>query len=180
MNTRITKWAVVLFVLAGLASTGEASAQRPARSMARAMASRVVLSESEPNDTRADADHLSLDDQATGEVNPAGDVDHFVLWVTAGTTVDIDVDAAKFGFPTDPTLELFDSAGLSLAFNDNSDGLDSRIRFTITVTGNYFIAVRRSRLDLAGDRHFGVSTAGGLARAARQPARPAETCLDLH
>ena len=91
----------------------------------------------------ASADAVTLGDTATGEVNPAGEVDYFVFSVTGGTSLDIDVDASQFGSPLDPTLELFNTDGLtSLAFNDDFDGLDSRIIFTIDTTGDYFIAIR--------------------------------------
>jgi hypothetical protein len=101
------------------------------------------VNESEPNDDATSADAVSLGDRAGGEVNPAGDIDYWVFSVTAGTTLDIDVDASQFGSPLDPTLELFDTDGTtSLAFNDDSDGLDSRILYTIDVTGSYYIAIR--------------------------------------
>ena len=154
--------AVLLAVLAALVGTGEALAQQPTekapqRERARefyrrafprvpqllAAPGQVVVSESEPNDNAATAGAVSLGDQATGEVNPTGDADYWVFTVTAGTILDIDVDASQVGSPLDPTLRLFDTDGVtSLAFNDDSDGLDSRIRFTIHVTGDYYIAIR--------------------------------------
>jgi hypothetical protein len=101
------------------------------------------VSENEPNDNPAVADAVSLGDQGTGEVNPTGDVDYWVFSATAGTVLDIDVDASQFGSPLDPTLELFAPDGVtSLAFNDDYDGLDSRIRYTISTTGSYYIAIR--------------------------------------
>ncbi len=91
----------------------------------------VVVAESEPNDDAASADPVTLGDQATGEVNPAGEVDYFVFTVTAGTILDIDVDASQFGSPLDPTLVLFDTDGVTfLAFNDDFDDFDSPNIFT--------------------------------------------------
>ncbi len=106
----------------------------------------MVVPESEPNDDAAGADPVTLGDRATGEVNPAGDVDYYVFTVMAGTILGIDVDAADCGSPLDATLELFDTDGLtSLAFNDDrAFSLDSRIRFNIDVTGDYFVAIRGS------------------------------------
>jgi len=71
------------------------------------MVSAVVVNESEPNDNAATADAVSLGDQATGEVNPTGDADYWVFTVTAGTTLDIDVDANQVGSPLDPTPSAF-------------------------------------------------------------------------
>ena len=103
----------------------------------------AVVAETEPNNAATEADRVALGDQATGEVNPAGDADYFVFSVPAATSLDIDVDAAQVGSPLDPTLELFSTDGVtSLAFNDDFDGLDSRILYTISVAGDYFIAIR--------------------------------------
>ena len=156
---------VLLAMLAILAGTGEALSQKPTKKDAlqeraqhfyrrapprverAAVASLVVVNESEPNDDAASADPVTLGDQAIGEVNPTGDSDYWVFTATTGTILDIDVDASQVGSPLDPTLELFDSDGVtSLAFNDDFDGLDSRIKFTIDVTGDYFVAIR----DLGG------------------------------
>ena len=49
----------------------------------------------------------------------------------------------RAGSPLDPVIELFDTDGVtSLAFNDDSDGLDSFIRYYIEVTGDYYLAIR--------------------------------------
>lgn len=103
----------------------------------------VVVPESESNNSSGTADAASIGDQVTGEINPAGDVDYFVFLASAGAVLEIDVDASETGSPLDPTLELFDTDGVtSLAFNDDFFSLDSRIRYAIAVTGDYFIAIR--------------------------------------
>lgn len=156
---RMFRRTALLAVLTALAGTGEALAQKPvrgdvqqerARQFYRRAPARVahagalaVVAESEPNGDAASADPVTIGDQAIGEVNPAKDADFFVFTVTAGTTLDIDVDASQVGSPLDPTLELFDVDGVtSLAFNDDFDGLDSRIIFTIGVSGDYYVAIR--------------------------------------
>lgn len=115
-----------------------------ARTTARApAASAAVVAETEPNNSAAQANDVNLGDQATGAINPAEDVDYFAFTADAGTVLNIDVDAQQVGSSLDPTLELFDRDGVtSLRFNDDFDGLDSRIIFTVTVTGRYFIAIR--------------------------------------
>ncbi len=131
---------VLLAALAVLVGAGQALAQKPTKKESQqervrgyyqgplprtiertAPTALVVVPESEPNDAFGQADAVNLADQGTGEVNPAGDVDYWVFNVTAGTVLDIDVDASEVGSPLDPTLELFDVDGVtSLAFMTTS------------------------------------------------------------
>lgn len=160
--------ALLLVLLAGVAGasgaqqpgTGRLKSARPERARAfyprsllrgvhrpalarPAPAPAAVVAETEPNNTATEADRVALGDQATGEVNPAGDADYFVFAVPAGTTLDIDVDAFEVGSPLDPTLTLFGPGGVdSLAGNDDFDALDSRIVYAISAAGDYFIAIR--------------------------------------
>ena len=101
------------------------------------------VGESEPNDSAATADSTALGDQATGSIDPAGDGDYWFFLATAGQVVEIDVDAAQFGSPLDPTLELLASDGVtSLAFNDDFDGLDSRLSYRIQTSGVHYAVIR--------------------------------------
>jgi hypothetical protein len=101
------------------------------------------VAESEPNDLPGQADNVALGDTSTGVVNPAGDADYWVFVASAGDRLNIDVDASQLGSPLDPTLELLASDGVtSLAFNDDFDGLDSRIRYQIQTDGQYYIVIR--------------------------------------
>lgn len=150
-----------LALVVGLAGATDAWAQKPAhqesrwerlkRLYARGEASAAarlpglagaVVTETEPNDLASQANRARLEDQANGEVNPAGDVDFYVFSVPAGTTLDLDVDASQMGSPLDPVLWLYDRDGTTvLAYNDDHDGLDSRIVRTIAAAGDYFAAV---------------------------------------
>ncbi|MGH7537881.1 MAG: pre-peptidase C-terminal domain-containing protein [Gemmatimonadales bacterium] len=103
----------------------------------------AFVGESEPNNSPATADTTTLGDQATGSIDPAGDADYWYFLATAGQFVEIDVDAAQFGSPLDPTLELLASDGVtSLAFNDDFDGLDSRLSYQIQTSGAYYAVIR--------------------------------------
>ncbi|UCF19033.1 MAG: DVUA0089 family protein [Gemmatimonadota bacterium] len=98
--------------------------------------------ETEPNNEAGSADAVNLGDVATGVMCATGDVDYWSFSAPAGTTLDIDVDAWAVGSSLDSFLELFDSDGVtSLASNDDFDGLDSRIQYTVQATGTYFIAI---------------------------------------
>ena len=106
------------------------------------LAPAATVPETEPNDSTSMADSVALGDVGTGVIDPAGDVDYYTLNITAGTTVNLDVDANQFGSPLDPVLALVDRNGQTvLAFNDDFDGLDSRIEYTINVTGRYYVGI---------------------------------------
>ena len=69
------------------------------------------------------------------------DVDLIRVDLNDGDTINIDIDAAVIGSPLDTALNLFDSAGDSIAFNDDSDGLDSFISTTVSADGSYYVGI---------------------------------------
>jgi sugar lactone lactonase YvrE len=102
----------------------------------------ITVAESEPNDSASVANPVVVGDVITGTINPTNDEDWFAVTLTAGTVVDLDVDAEVLGSPLDPILGLINpAADTLLAFNDDSDGLDSHITFQITTTARYFVAI---------------------------------------
>jgi len=107
----------------------------------------VVGTEQEPNDTPGTAAPVAIGDSGSGEVcpqddNPAGDVDYWAITARAGTTIELDVDAAALGLFVDPVIALYASDGTTqLAFNDDEDGADSRLQYSIITTGTYYATV---------------------------------------
>jgi streptogramin lyase len=98
--------------------------------------------ESEPNDSASKANVVMLADTATGTINPAGDVDYFALDVPAGTTLGLDVNAARAGSSLDATLTLIGTDSTTvLAFNDDFNGTDSYIEYTVGTAGRYFVLI---------------------------------------
>ena len=101
----------------------------------------------EPNDTPETAAPAAIGDSVSGEIcphdaNPAGDVDYWAFTGRAGTTLELDVDAAALGLLVDPVIALYASDGTTqLAFNDDANGADSRLRYSITTTGTYYATV---------------------------------------
>lgn len=123
---------------------------------ARAASSRATLVESEPNDGIATADSAALGDQATGVIDPQGEADTWFVDLTAGQFLSADVDAQSIGSPLDPELTLIAPDGRSVvAFNDDFDGLDSRISYRVPASGRYYLVIRG----------FGNSGGPGLAYA---------------
>ena len=107
----------------------------------------AVGNELEPNDTPGTATSIPIGATASGEIcphddTPAGDVDYWAFRAQAGTTIELDVDAEALGVLSDPFLAAYASDGVTrLAANDDFDGLDSRLQFSITTTGTYYASV---------------------------------------
>ena len=81
---------------------------------------------------------------ATVVATTHGGVEYYAVTVTAGETVNFDIDNASF----DSTLRLFDAGGVELASNDdnNADGgpsTDSALSHTFPTAGTYYIQVAR-------------------------------------
>lgn len=102
----------------------------------------ATVTESEPNDTTTQADLVTLGDTAAGTINPAGDVDFFAVDLTAGTIVALDVYAAQGGSLLDAVLVLLGTDSVTtVAFNDDFNGTDSHIEYTVGTTGRYFVGI---------------------------------------
>jgi Ca2+-binding RTX toxin-like protein len=79
----------------------------------------------------------------------AGEQRYISFIATAGATISLDIDfAGNIGTGWDSTLTLLDSGGTQLAFNDDSaldggsfSGLDSKLTFTATYSGTYYVRV---------------------------------------
>ena len=80
---------------------------------------------------------------ATGDIEAVGDTDWFRISLVAGHTYTFNLSGAATGQGTlpDPFLRLRDSVGTSLAFNDdNGTNLNSRVSFTATTGGTYYLS----------------------------------------
>ena len=131
-----------------------------------APSARNPVVESEPNDSIATADSVSLGDRGTGVIVPDRDTDFWAVNLAAGQHFSVDVDASQVGSALDPTLALFSPDGRLLAFNDDFDGFDSRISFRIQTTGRYFVGVRGfargGSANFTYAVNFGVVTCSGF------------------
>ena len=112
----------------------------------------------ESNDTIFDA--IDIGPLAAGEsfsttsvignndnIAPTSDVDFIEFYLSAGDTVNIDIDADLFGSSLDSILRLFNSSGTQLAVSDDntapgeSFSLDSYLSYTAGVSGTYYVGV---------------------------------------
>ena len=107
----------------------------------------AVGSEHEPNDTPGAATPTTIGDSVSGQIcsqdgTGSGDVDYWAFTGQAGTTIELDIDAAQLGLLVDPVIALYAPDGTTrLGINDDADGSDSRLRFSITTTGTYYTTV---------------------------------------
>ena len=131
----------------------------------------AVVPESEPNDLLTTANSVMLGDQVTGAIDPDGDVDYFSLVLAAGTILDVSVDAARSGSPLDSRIALFDTTTsdtnlVALALNDDSNGPDSRIVYSIGISGTYFVGIAAAT---GGANHTYTITFGQLQANESEP-----------
>ncbi len=156
---------------------------RPYRIGAAAIPSTVSGSaragESEPNNQFASANEAELGDVFDGRIDRPGDFDVFDVTVAAGRALDLEVAARSIGSPLDPTLSLSNESGTRLAYNIDSDGFGSRIRFTVPSSGRYFISVRGFG-GSGGSQHTYRLTIDATEPGPADPTRSFATRLSSH
>lgn len=104
--------------------------------------------DTEPNDSIATAQDITVAVESIGFVADGGDRDFYSIQVIAGDALDLQTRTPADG-PADPvnlldpTLELFDPNGISVALDDNSvfDGRNAQIIHSAILSGTYTIAV---------------------------------------
>ena len=114
-------------------------------------------------DTTLPIGSIGIGGSATGTIESAGDHDLFAVDLVAGTAYNIQASGADSGSGSlsDPYLHLYDSAGLEVAFNDDSGpGLDSQLFFTPTVSGTYALDV--AHYSFCGTGTYQVSVSEGI------------------
>ncbi len=92
---------------------------------------------------------LSPDGAQVSSVDFAGDQDWFRLTLTAGWRYSFAMDAAT-GSSLDAYLRLLTATGQQLAFNDDAIGLNSRISFTATSSGTYYLSAQGNGASTGG------------------------------
>ena len=104
----------------------------------------IDLTETESNNAPAEANAVAIGDRISGVVSPAGDIDFFVFTADSGVTVDIDVEASVTGSFLDSYVEVLGLDGVTVvaANDDDFQSLDSRIRYAVLATGQYFFSIR--------------------------------------
>jgi len=98
----------------------------------------------EPNDTWEGATFILYGTTLTDpDICPPGDVDYYAFTGSAGDDIIADIDAWNIGSSVDSYLYLYDTDGVTvLTENDDYDGLDSHIEYTLPANGTYYLMVR--------------------------------------
>ncbi|MAY19261.1 MAG: hypothetical protein CL955_01400 [Erythrobacteraceae bacterium] len=108
-------------------------------------AGQYVLSSSRPVDDAVAGDNgttasLTLGAEATaGTLDVTGDRDWYAVTLEAGQTYEFITSATGGGNDVDTTLTLRTASGEVLAYNDDSTGTYSRIRFTADTSGTFYL-----------------------------------------
>jgi subtilisin family serine protease len=118
-------------------------------------------------------------------VDLAGDQDWFRLSLAAGYRYDFAMDAT-LGSTIDTYLRLLNGNGVELAFNDNSIGLNSRLSFTASAGGTYYLSAQGYGATIGGYSLSMTQTApidaiagNTSTSAALSPSLPQNSTVDL-
>ena len=96
-----------------------------------------------PNDTVAHATAAqSIPVAFNGIIAKPGARDYFRFHATRGQSLDITVYARQLRSPLDSVLEIWDAKGKHIAYNDDTNGPDSYLRFDVPADGDYCISIR--------------------------------------
>jgi cysteine-rich repeat protein len=108
-----------------------------------------------------------------GEIDPTGDIDYFFIEASAGEFLQTEIVASRLGSSVDSTLELLDSGGTRLAYNDDFSGLDPALSLTLIGEPPYYLKVAGRFSSSAGWYYLQVLVSGS-------PIVPMESaCSDL-
>ncbi len=86
------------------------------------------------------AESLNVGEAVEASIDPQGDVDIFKLNLAADVPIVADTEAVSSGKP-DTMLALYDASGSQVAFNDDYTGRESRLEYTPTTAGTYYLVV---------------------------------------
>lgn len=102
--------------------------------------------EVEPNDGTEQASKATAWPVAfNGIIDKPGDADHFRFKATKGDEIDVQAFAYRLGSPLDPVVAVLHANGDLLAWNDDDETHDSRVKVKIPADGEYLVRVTDKR-----------------------------------
>lgn len=109
----------------------------------------------EPNNEITQSTNISYGQTLQGDICPSNDMDYFHFTGIAGIPTIVDIDARVNGSVLDSVVSLFDQNGTLLASNDD-DGYtyDSKVGFTLSSSGDYYIAVKNYNSTNGGASYY--------------------------
>ncbi|MGO9115532.1 MAG: PPC domain-containing protein [Thermoguttaceae bacterium] len=97
--------------------------------------------EKEPNNDAQHATPFAVPAALNGAIDPPGDTDCWVFTAKKGQTFDVRVFARQLRTALDSTLTISRIKGQFIAYNDDSNGPDSYVRFTAPEDDQYVISI---------------------------------------
>ena len=107
------------------------------------------------NDSAADAQPIRTPVIVNGSLY-GPDRDFYRIKAAEDERLVIEVEARRIGSAVDPLIQVFDSEGHRLAWNDDAPGIgvDARVDVQFPKDGSYFIAVRDSKFSDQGEAYY--------------------------
>ena len=103
----------------------------------------IVTENSDADNNSSTRYSLSVSDTFSGNLSSSGDRDWVGITLNSGISYEFNLTGSRSGDGTlyDPYLRLYDSNGTFLTFNDDGGlGLESKISFTASYTGTYYLS----------------------------------------
>ena len=119
-----------------------------------AIGNRAEQLESEPNETLAAAMAVPLDVVINGQLDKAGETDHFRVEAKQGQRVVVECWAERIDSRLRAVLEIFDATGRRLAVNRGYFGIDPLIDFRVPVDGSYIVKVQDLISSGSAEHHY--------------------------
>jgi hypothetical protein len=114
------------------------------------------ITEAAPDNSLEQAQSITLPSGISGTIGAANEVDYFRFKAVKGQRLIFDVNASRFGSPLDSSLALLDEHGKELARNEDFNGFDSLIDYTVPSDGQYVIQLRDFRYRGGGDYKYHI------------------------
>jgi hypothetical protein len=111
----------------------------------------AAVAEKEPNNSIAEAQKVALPAIIVGSIHQPTESDYFKFEARKGQRLIFEVIAARNGSKLDSTLGLFTLEGREVAHDEDTNGPDSLIDYTVPADGQYVLAIRDLRYQGGGD-----------------------------
>lgn len=108
----------------------------PARDAVTAAVAQAITETTDAGRGTASTYTMSVGDTFRGTIGYAGDYDAVRIYLTAGHTYQFNVNGITLG---DSWLQVFNPSGTIVATNDDYNGLDSQITYSVASSGYYYI-----------------------------------------
>ena len=135
-----------------------------------AVGHREELLEAEPNSFMQEAMLVPLDRVINGQLDKAGDIDHFRVEATRGQRVVVECSAERMDSYLRAVLEIFDSTGRRLAVNRGYFGTDPLIDFLVPEDGSYVVKIQDLTSSGSAEHHYRLEIDTGPRVAFSVPA----------